>query len=152
MPAPQEISAAKAHARVSESFSKQGLMAHLGAQLREVRPGYCEIELPYRAELSQQHGFFHAGGLSAIIDTAGGYAAFSLFEPDDGVLTVEFKVNCMAPARGERLIARGEVVKSGSTLSVTKGEVYVVENGEEKLCALMQQTIMRIVGRTDVKG
>jgi uncharacterized protein (TIGR00369 family) len=137
---------------VQESFDKQGLMKHLGATLMDVRAGYCEIGLPYREELSQQHGFFHAGGLTAIIDTAGGYAAFSLFEPDDGVLTVEFKINCIAPAHGERLIARGEVVKAGRTLTITRGEVIAVKDGAETVCALMQQTMMRVTGRAEVKG
>ena len=139
-------------ARVRESFEKQGLMKHLGADLTDARPGFCEITMPYREELSQQHGFFHAGGLAAIIDNAGGYAAYSLFGPDDGVLTVEFKINCMAPAKGEKAVARAEVVRAGRTLTVTKGEVVVVNGREETVCALMQQTIMRIVGRDDVKG
>jgi len=139
-------------AMVRKSFSEQGLMTHLGAEIAEVRPGYCEIHLPYRPELLQQHGFFHAGAVSSIIDTAGGYAAFSLFDPGDGVLTVEFKVNCIAPADGEKLIARGEVARAGRTLTVTKGEVAAVKDGKETVCALMQQTIMRITGRADVKG
>jgi uncharacterized protein (TIGR00369 family) len=138
--------------RVQVSFAKQGLMKHLGATLMNVRAGYCEIGLPYREELSQQHGFFHAGGLTAIIDSAGGYAAFTMFEPDDGVLTVEFKINCIAPAHGERLIARGEVVKAGRTLTITRGEVIAVKDGTETVCALMQQTMMRVTGRANVKG
>ncbi len=138
--------------RVRESFSKQGMMSHLGAEITAVRPGFCEIALPFRPEITQQHDFFHGGALAAIIDTAGGYAAFSLFEPEDSILTVEFKVNCLAPAQGEKLLARGEVVKSGRTLTVTKGEIVAVESGRETVCALMQQTLMRIVGRDDVKG
>lgn len=137
---------------VRASFVQQGLMAHLGAEMATVRPGFCEIHLSRRPELLQQHGFFHAGATSAIIDTAGGYAAFSLFDPGDGVLTVEFKINCIAPADGEKLIARGEVVRAGRTLTVTKGEVVAVKDGRETVCALMQQTIMRITGRDNVKG
>ncbi len=137
---------------VRGSFAKQGYMQHLGAELAKVRPGHCEIHLPYRSELLQQHGFFHAGALSSIIDTVGGYAAFSLFEPGDGVLTVEFKINCMAPADGTKVVARAEVVRAGRTLTVTKGEVFALKDGAETLCAMMQQTIMRITGRTDVKG
>lgn len=137
---------------VRESFAKQGFMGHLGAEIAQVRPGYCEIHLPRRPDLLQQHGFIHAGALSAIVDTAGGYAAFSLFDPGDGVLTVEFKINCMAPADGEMVIARGEVVRPGRTLTVTKGEVVAVKDGRETVCALMQQTMMRVTGRADVKG
>ena len=138
--------------RVEASFKKQGLMAHLGAKLSRVEPGQCEIELPYREELLQQHGFFHGGGIAAIIDTAGGYAALSLFEPGDGVLTVEFKINCLSPALGEKLIAKGEEVKSGQTLAITKGEVIAVDKNKEVLCALMQQTIMRMPGKDKLKG
>jgi uncharacterized protein (TIGR00369 family) len=137
---------------VRESFAKQGFMEHLGAEIAEVRPGYCEIHLQHRPDLLQQHGFIHAGALSAIVDTAGGYAAFSLFDPGDGVLTVEFKINCMAPADGDKIIARGEVVRPGRTLTVTKGEVVAVKDGRETVCALMQQTMMRVTGRADVKG
>ena len=130
--------------RVEAGFKKQGLMTCIGAKLCKVKPGYCEIELPYRKELVQQHGFFHGGGVAAIIDSAGGYAALSLFDPDEEVLTVEFKVNCLAPAVGEKLIAKGEVIRSGQTLTVTKGEVIAVNRDNEVLCALMQQTVMRI--------
>ena len=111
---------------VKASFRKQGLMRFLGAKLLRIEPGYCEIELPYREELSQQHGFFHGGCIATVIDTAGGYAALSLFEPGVEVLTVEFKINFLSPAVGERIFARGEVVKSGRTLAVTKGEVVAV--------------------------
>ena len=130
--------------RVKASFRKQGLMRFLGAKLLRIEPGYCEIELPYREELSQQHGFFHGGGIAAVIDTAGGYAALSLFEPGVEVLTVEFKINFLSPAVGERIFARGEVVKSGRTLVVTKGEVVAVNKNKEVICALMQQTIKQI--------
>jgi len=139
-------------AMVRSSFAKQGMMGFIGAQVADVRPGFCEIHLPRRDELLQQHGFFHAGATSAIVDSAGGYAAFSLFEPGDGVLTVEFKLNLTAPADGEKLIARGEVVKPGKTLTITRGEVLAVKDGHETVCAIMQQTMMRIVGRGDVSG
>ncbi|MCK5779361.1 MAG: PaaI family thioesterase [Rhodospirillales bacterium] len=127
-------------------------MSHLGAAMTRVEPGLVEIEMAFSDELSQQHGFYHAGGIASVIDTAGGYAAATLFAPDDGVLTVEFKLNLMSPADGEMLIARGEVIKPGRTLTVTKGEVFVRKDGETKLCALMQQTLMRIVGRTGIQG
>lgn len=138
--------------RIRESFARQGLMTLMGAHLSLVEPGCVEIEMPFSATLTQQHGFFHAGGLASIVDTAGGYAAATLFAPDDGVLTVEFKVNLMSPADGDLLIARGDVIKAGRTLSVTKGEVFVRKNGDTKTCALMQQTLMRIVGQAGIVG
>ena len=99
--------------RTRASFAKQGAMVYLGAVLDEVVPGRVEISLPFRPELAQQHGFFHAGIISTIADTAGGYAGFTLFPADAGVLTVEFKINLMAAAEGERAIAVGEVLRSG---------------------------------------
>ena len=138
--------------RVKASFKQQGLMAHLGAHLLQVRPGYCEIEVLYRKELLQHNGLFHGGAVAAIIDTAGGYAALSLFKPGDGVLTVEFKINCLSRAIGEKLIAKSEVIKCGRTLTVTKGEVIVINNNRETVCALMQQTVMRITGENKLEG
>ncbi len=125
-------------------------MGLLGARLSQLEPGYCEIELLYRTGLLQQHGFFHGGGIAAIVDSAGGYAALSLFEPDEEVLTVEFKVNCLAPAEGEKLIAKGEVVRLGKTLTVTKGEVIAIHRDKETLCALMQQTVIRVARKDDL--
>lgn len=139
-------------ARVRKSFDAQGIMGHLGARLVSVAPGACVIELPYSDAVSQQHGFFHGGAIGTIADTAGGYAAFSLMDSEDGILTVEYKINLMAPAAGELLIARGEVIRPGRTLTVTKTDVFVVKDGEEIACAVMQQTLMRIVGRADVSG
>ena len=138
--------------RVRESFYKQGMMVHKGAEVSEERPGFCEVQLPNGLQVLQQHGLFHGGAIAAIVDVAGGYAAYSLFDEDDGILTVEFKVNCIAPARGRKLIARGEVVKPGRTLTVTRGEVIAVEDDKETVCALMQQTLMRINGRDDING
>lgn len=139
-------------AMVRESFGKQGMMTLMGAEIAAVRPGYCEIHLPFRDDLTQQHGFFHGGATTAIVDSAGGYAAYSLFEAGDGILTVDFSISLTAPADGDMLIARGEVVKPGRTLTVTRGEVVAVKDGVETPCALMQQTLMRIVGRADVSG
>ena len=135
--------------RVRESFGRQGLMHTLGAELTEIRPGFCEIRLPYREALSQQHGFFHAGATTAIADSAGGYAAYSLMEASDSVLAVEFKINLLAPARGELLVARARVLKSGRTLFVCRSDVSALSGGEEALCATMQQTVMRMAGRPD---
>ena len=139
-------------ARVRESFGKQGMMTHMGAEVVAVRPGFCELELPRGDQVLQQHGLFHGGAIAAMADVAGGYAAFSLFEPDDGILTVEFKVNCIAAARGDKLVARGEVVRPGRTLTVTRGKVIAVDGEKRTVCALMQQTLMRIVDRQDIKG
>ena len=137
---------------VRESFAKQGLMDHIGAELITVRPGFSEIRLLYCNDVSQQHGLFHGGVTASILDTAGGYAGLSLFEADEGVLTVEFKINLIAPAMGDELIARGEVVKPGKSLTVTRGEAIVIKNGIRTTCAIMQQTLIRIVDRPDITG
>jgi len=135
--------------RVRQSFERQGAMALIGARLAEVQPGYCAIELTPRPEIAQQHGYVHAGIVSAIVDTAGGYAGYSLFPEDSSVLTVEFKLNLLAPAAGERLIAEGFVIKPGRTLAITRGEVHAEQNGKRQLIALMQQTLMVMHGKTD---
>ena len=135
--------------RVRASFARQGAMRLLGARLLELRPGFCAIELPYREDLTQQHGYIHAGIVSAIVDSAGGYAGFTLFPGDSSVLTVEYKLNLLAPAAGERLIAEGRVVKPGRTLAITRGEVYAEAAGKRTLCALMQQTLIVLSGRAD---
>ena len=126
-------------------------MAYLGAVLEKVEPGRVEISLPFRPELSQQHGFFHAGMISTIADTAGGYAGFTLFPPDAGVLTVEFKINLIAAADGERAIAVGEVIRSGRTLTVCRLDAWVDKGGKRTHCATGTQTLMTLVGRTGVK-
>jgi uncharacterized protein (TIGR00369 family) len=122
--------------------ASQGAMRLLGARLTEVDEGVAEFEVDFRPELSQQNGFFHAGIVSTLIDTAGGCAGATLMPPGSGVLTVEFKVNLLAPADGEKLRARGAVVKSGRTLTITQGKVFVTKDGKETLCALMQQTLI----------
>lgn len=143
-------SVADFEARVRASFARQGAMGLLGAVLTRVAPGCVVIELPYRRELSQQHGFFHAGMTSTIADTAGGYAGYTLFPADSSVLTVEFKINLVAPADGDRLIATGRVKKSGRTLTICEFEVEVVKNGKAKTCALGLQTLMCLQGRADM--
>ena len=137
--------------RTRASFAKQGAMAYLGAVLEKVEAGRVEISLAFRPELSQQHGFFHAGILSTIADTAGGYAGFTLFAPEAGVLTVEFKLNLMAAAEGERAIAVGEVIRSGRTLTVCRLDAYVDKQGRRVHCATGTQTLMAILGRPGVK-
>ena len=137
--------------RTRASFAKQGAMAHLGAILESVAPGRVEISLPFRPELAQQHGFFHGGILSTIADSAGGYAGFTLFPADAGVLTVEFKVNLLAAADGERAIAVGEVIRSGRTLTICRIDAYVDKQGKRTHCATGLQTLMAVVGRSGVK-
>ena len=135
--------------RVRESFARQGAMRLIGATVGEVAPGYCAIELVPRPELSQQHGYVHAGIVSAIVDTAGGYAGFTLFPQDCSVLTVEFKLNLLAPAGGDRLLAEGFVVKPGRSLAITRGEVHAEKDGKRTLIAIMQQTLMVMHGKAD---
>ena len=127
---------------VRDSFARQGIMATLGATLTTVGQGNCEITLPYRAALSQQHGFFHAGVVSTIADSAAGYAAFSLFPAASSVLTVEFKINLLAPADGENLRATGRVIKHGRTLTICEMQAFITKNREEKLCAHGMSTLM----------
>ncbi len=127
-----------------ESFGKQGAMRSIGATIAELEPGRCTIVLPFREELSQQHGYFHAGMTSAIADSAGGYAGYTLFPARSEVLTVEFKMNLVAPAGGTVLVADAKVVRSGRTLTICTAEVFVERDGTRHLCAIMQQTLMRV--------
>jgi uncharacterized protein (TIGR00369 family) len=138
--------------KVRESFARQTVMQTIGASLTVLRPGHCEIELPYRADLCQQHGFLHAGMTTTIADSAAGYAAFSLMPPGASVLTVEFKVNLMAPAAGELFIARGAVIKPGRTLLVAEAEVLAEERGERKAVAQMLATMMCLEGKPDTSA
>ncbi len=133
-----------AERRVRDSFERQGLMRHLGARLGEVQRGRVTITLPRRPELTQQHGYFHAGATSAIADSAGGYAAYTVFAEGTEVLTVEFKINLLAPARGDHLAAVGEVVKSGRTLTICRFEVHGVTGDEQTLVAVGQQTLISV--------
>ena len=135
--------------RVRDSFERQGLMHHLGAFIAHVAPGVVHIHMPYRPELTQQHGFFHAGSTSAIADSAGGYAGFTLFPADSSVLTVEFKVNLVAPAQGDYLEAIGKVARSGRTLTICQLEVFGVKGEERTLVAIGQQTLMCMHGKLD---
>ncbi len=130
--------------RVRSSFAQQGAMRLLGASIAELSPGSCTIVLPFREELSQQHGYFHAGITSAIADSAGGYAGLTLFPANAEVLTVEFKINLIAPAQDGLLRAEGNVVRSGRTLTICAVEVSVERDGARIPCALMQQTLIRI--------
>ena len=137
--------------RIRDSFARQGAMALIGARLEALRPGYCALTLTPRPETSQQHGYVHAGILATLVDSAGGYAGYTLFPADSSVLTVEFKLNLLAPAEGDRIIAEGFVVKSGRTLTITRGEVHAERNGERTLVAIMQQTLMTMRGKSDAR-
>jgi uncharacterized protein (TIGR00369 family) len=136
--------------RVRTSFGKQSIMATIGAKLTHIAPGEVEIALPVADHISQQHGFVHAGAVATIADSAAGYAALSLMPPGAGVLTTEFKINLMAPAAGDRLIARGSVVRAGRTLTVALAEVHAEADGKLKLVALLTASMMTIQGRDGV--
>lgn len=136
-------------ARVRASFDRQAFMHHIGAELVAVDPGRAEVRLPWRPELGQQHGYFHGGVVGAIADNACGYAAFSLAAAPDSVLTVEYKLNLIAPGKGEALIARGVVVKPGRTLTVCEAKVYALDKDEERLCAVALETLMLLPDTPD---
>lgn len=140
----QGRAAPEVQARIRNSFEQQGLMRHLGARLDHVGAGRVHIVLPSRPEVTQQHGYVHAGATSAIADSAGGYAALTLFSEDSEVLTVEYKVNLVAPAAGDHLEAVGTVRKAGRTLSVCQLDVYGVTGDKRTLVATGQQTLIRV--------
>ena len=139
-------------AKVRSSFANQTAMQTLGAVMGKVEPGQVEIELPFQADLTQQHGFIHGGIVTSILDSACWYAAFSLIAPDSAVLTVEYKVNFMAPAKGERLVSRGQVLRPGASITVCKGDVVAYDGGEEKLVTTMLMTMMILPNRPDLAG
>lgn len=122
----------------------QGAMRLIGARVTEVDEGVVEMEVDFKPELSQQHGYFHAGIIATLVDTAGGCAGATMMPPGSGVLTVEYKLNTMAPGDGEKLRARAEVIKSGRTLTITQGKVWVMKDDKETLCAMMQQTLIAL--------
>jgi uncharacterized protein (TIGR00369 family) len=128
--------------KVRDSFARQPAMAFIGAELIIVEAGAVDIKLPYRADLTQQNGFLHAGMTAAVVDSACGYAAFSLMPAQTEVLTAEFKINLLSPARGEYFLAEGRVLKAGKTLTVARGDVFAVQNNEKKLIATMLSTVV----------
>ena len=138
-------------ARVRASFARQRAMETIGATLARVEPGLVEVELPYRADLTQQHGFMHAGIVATILDSACGYAAFSLMAPDVAVLTVEYKINLLRPAQGDRFVARGLVVRAGQTITVCSGEVLAHTGSTEKLVATVLATVFAASERDGLK-
>ena len=135
-----------------ESFNSQGALMAWNARLTSMAPGACEISLPFSQVVSQQHGYFHGGVIGTIADAAGGYAANTLLMPVSECLTAEYKINIVAPGLGDTLIARGKVLKAGKTLVVAGAEIFVVHEGQEKLCAIMQQTLFVIPKTTADKN
>lgn len=130
-------------AEINQSFAKQTIMRLIGAELTSVGPGIVEITLPYRVDLTQQHGYLHAGIVTTIADSACGYAAYSLMPPNSEVLSVEFKVNLLRPARGEMFLASAEVVKTGKTLTVVRADVFALDHTEQRtLIATMLGTMI----------
>jgi uncharacterized protein (TIGR00369 family) len=136
--------------RVRASFARQRMMETIGAVLERVAPGEVDVRLPFREEISQHHGFVHAGALTTAVDTACGYAALTLMPPGAGVLSIEFKVSLLAPGKGEALLARGRVVKPGRTVTFCEGRVFAIDRGVERLVATMSATMMVVQGRPDV--
>ena len=133
--------------RIRRSFLNQAFMSTLGAELTGVGQGVVEIRLPFSSKLTQQHGYLHAGAVTAVLDSACGYAALSLAPDDKDVLTVEFKQNLLAPAAGELLIARAQVKRAGKTLTVCTADAFAITGSKEKLVATMLATIMNIPAR-----
>ena len=136
--------------RVRSSFAQQGAMHTLGARLGRLAPGAVDIEIDWAQGLTQQHGFLHAGVVATALDSACGYAAFTLMAATAEVLTIEFKINLLAPARGTHFRMEGRVLKPGRTVSVCEGRAYAISDGQEKLIASMSCTLMAATGRTDI--
>jgi uncharacterized protein (TIGR00369 family) len=147
-----EVADPKFAERVRESFVRQQLMKTLGAALTRVEPGLIEIELHHSPEITQQHGFIHAGAIASVLDSACGYAAYTLMPADAAVLSVEFKVNLLAPARGDRLTARAEVKRAGRNVTVCTADAFTEEPEGAKLVATMLATMMCIRGGADLIG
>ncbi len=138
--------------KVIESFERQEVMKTLNASVQTVRPGEVELKLPYQLNLTQQHGFIHAGIVSTVLDSACGYAAFSLMPENAAVLTIEFKINLLSPAKGDWFRAVGKVKKSGKNITVTEGELFSYADGQEKLVATMVGTIMSVYDRDGIEN
>ncbi|MEY3664264.1 MAG: hypothetical protein RLZZ153_446 [Pseudomonadota bacterium] len=138
--------------RVRASFDRQPVMGLIGARLTQVMPGQVQIEMPFDARLTQQHGFMHAGITGTLLDSACGFASLTLMPADAGILTIEYKVNCLAPAAGLRFRFTGRVRKAGRTITLAEGEAIAIDAaGHERLVATMTATEMTIIGRDDVK-
>jgi uncharacterized protein (TIGR00369 family) len=137
--------------RVRDSFALQGAMGTIGAALGDIAPGEVEILLDWAAGLTQQHGFLHAGVVATALDSACGYAGLTLMPEEAAVLTIEFKINLLAPARGERFRMEGRVLKPGRTITVCEGRAYALDGTHEKLVATMGCTLMAVTGRENIR-
>ena len=151
MPADFQPADPEFEARVRASFDRQTAMATIGASLVRASPGEVVIELPYAAHLTQQHGFLHGGIVGAALDSACGYAGSTLMPAEVGVLSIEYKINFVAPARGQTFRMVGTVVKPGRTITVVEGRAFAIDEGREKLVATMSATLMAVTGRDDVR-
>ena len=138
--------------RVRDSFHRQNAMTTLGVEIVSINPGRVEFEMPFHDGFAQQHGFVHAGIITTVLDSACGYAAFSLMPVEAAVLTVELKTSLLAPAKGERFRMVGSVVKPGRTLTFCEGTAYAINDGVEKRVTTMTATMMTVLGRDDVRG
>jgi len=136
-------------ARIRDSFARQSFMRTLGAEIVTVAPGRCDIRVPWKDGLGQQHGYFHAGVLGSIADSAAGYAAYTLMDAADSVLSIEYKINLLRPANGDAVIARAKVIRSGRLVTACTAEVFVERDGEEVHCAAAQLTMIRLEGKSD---
>lgn len=139
----------EAEQRVRDSFARQGFMKKLGIEFRAISRGACELAVAFDESMTQQHGFFHAGVTTTLADNAAGYAAYSVMPENSTVLTTEFKVNLLAPARGDELIARAEVIKPGRTLIVVRADVFGCAGGKETHVATMLATEMCLMNKED---
>lgn len=137
--------------KVIESFNRQNVMKLMNASIISIRPGEVELAFPYQSELTQQHGFIHAGIVSTVLDSACGYAAFSLMPRNAAVLTIEFKLNLLSPSKGEHFRAVGSVRKPGKNITVAEGELFSYADGEQKLTAIMVGTIMSVYNREGIE-
>ena len=138
--------------RLRDSFARQAMMATMGVTIEALAPGQVTLSMPFDARFTQQHGFLHAGAVTSVLDTAAGYAAFSLMAADAAVLTAEFKTSLLAPAKGQNFRFVGEVLKSGRTLTFTEARAYALDGDTERLIATMSATMMAVTGRGDVAG
>jgi uncharacterized protein (TIGR00369 family) len=136
-------------AKVRDSFARQGAMETIGARIVHLEPGHAHVSVEYSESIAQQHGYVHGGVVGMIADTAGGYAGFSMMPAGASVLTVEYKMNLLAPADGQTILAKGRVLKPGRTLVVAQVDVFAHKNGQTKLCATMLQTLMVMAGKSD---
>ena len=152
MPSQKDHASVDFERRVRDSFALQGAMTTLGAELTLVAEGAVDISMHWAAGLTQQHGFLHAGMVSTALDSACGYAGLTLMPANAAVLTIEFKVNLLAPAKGQRFRMEGRVIKPGRTITVTEGRAYAIDNGQEKLIATMGCTLMCLQDRAGLNN